>query len=141
MILDPYGSYSNVEGSFPIPLRPTLSFNGGSVVHTFTQNLIYQNAAKPGTQVFNIEYNAYGNAVQTYTVTLPDGVTFRFEVGFIDRQLTDDSYIEYTTTANSGAQSAIFRDKYYIDPYDTSTYVLPQSATFNFDTGARPLKD
>ena len=32
LILDPYGSYSNVEGSFPIPLRPTLSFNGGSVV-------------------------------------------------------------------------------------------------------------
>lgn len=141
LILDPYGSYSNVEGSFPIPLRPTLSFNGGSVVHTFTQNLIYQNAAKPGTQVFNIEYNAYDNAVQTYTVTLPDGVTFRFEVGFIDRRLTENSYIEYTTTANSGAQSAIFRDIYYIDPYDTSTYVLPGYATFVFDTDASPLEN
>lgn len=146
--IDPYTRPSSENGVIVFPKDITVKFGEigpGQAIYTFSQNsdisFELRNVITEGyQQVTQITYNKFGhtmgsdfggpNARIKVRVILPDGNnTCSFEIEFLNREL--DRVYYSNKTSEQGIFSAI-EGRYYIDPYDKSTFDLPTSAEFKY---------
>ena len=135
LTFDQYASDS-YDGILTLPKDIEVDF--GSVSYKFgaDADVKYELRDKSGNyvEVGALTYNSLGHTMgEKYgtpndglymRVTLPDGnSTLSLTVVFPDKTATG---VEYLNKSNTGADAYV-ADKYYIDPYDSSTFVLPES--------------
>jgi len=64
------------------------------------------------------------------------GQYFEFHISFLNRTLASASPVKVQNLATNPGADGMLIGKYYIDPYDQSTYTLPAEAMFYFEGGA-----
>jgi hypothetical protein len=151
-VIDPYDRPENENGILVLPKDLTVRFGAFSpdqAVYTFAQNSnisfaiknVVANAFEPITQ---ITYDKFGhtlgqeyggqNAPLEIKVILPDGNdSLTFNIEFLNRELESVWYESRALNTGSGSYETFdVQGKYYIDPYDSSTFALPTVADFKF---------
>lgn len=151
-VIDPYERPEDENGILILPKDMTVRFGAFS-----PDQAIYTFAADSNT-VFNIKnvvtgtfepitqitYDKFGhtlgadyggrNAQLEIKVILPDGNdSLTFKIEFLNRELESVYYTSRAINTVSGSyESFDVMGKYYIDPYDASTFKLPKVAAFKF---------
>lgn len=144
--IDPYDDVMGYRGDFVLPKQPTLSFNGGTVSHTF-RNVTYRLRDADGNvfenPIENIPYTQYGHSLN-YENLRDDGILELnmyipgFDAGIIIYvnimsrvieavNIPNDKYLSDGTTETKYLPSI-----YYIDPYNNATFSLPSSVSVKF---------
>lgn len=143
LVFDQYASDA-YDGTFVLPKDIKVTF--ATVFYQFGADadikyeLQYKDDKDKYTEVTALTYNSLGHTMgdeyggpndELYLrVTLPDGNDgLRLIVVFPDRTATG---VQYLNKSNTGSDAYI-NDKYYIDPYDSATFVLPDSVRIFYE--------
>lgn len=146
--IDPYLRPGNENGVLVIPKDITVKFGEvgpNQAVFTFPADAavffqIRNVLTEEYVRVSELTYNKFGhtmgvefggpNARIFVNVILPDGNdSCSFEIEFLNRELQS---VYYPNKANGVNQTAFIEGRYYIDPYDKTTFTLPTFAEFKY---------
>lgn len=144
LVYDQYGQGER-NGTFNLPKDIKVTFGTvNPITYTFAKNdnVKYSIKAKDSdtyTDITSITYNNKGHTLDTaiyggpnepllLKITLPDGNdSLRLTVTFPNREIDKVSYAHATATGNKYIEG-----RYYVDPYDRTTYTLPAQAGFTY---------
>lgn len=148
LVYDQYGDGERT-GVFELPKDITVTFGTiNPVTYTFAKNAdikyyIKEKDSDTFTEITSITYNNKGHTLNPelyggpnesllLKIVLPDGNDgLRLTVTFPNREIDKVSYAHSTANGVSYIEG-----RYYVDPYDRSTYALPTEAGFMYKGGS-----
>ncbi|MCL2629894.1 MAG: right-handed parallel beta-helix repeat-containing protein [Firmicutes bacterium] len=156
---DPYEIF--MGGKFVLPTSISVQFNGtitrnNNPTHfsltTLLSNVRYKiiNPLGGWHYILDIDYDSEGHLLPNefgyhgkndtikLLIVLIDGQEIPFDLTFLRRVLDEDGVILTNTGFNLGgtAISWTLNNRYYIDPYNEATHILPLNAIFTFNDNA-----